>query len=123
MRTTALAAVFSLLLVLAIDSACAQEPARDTSRIEPTLDLQQLARRVSYPEAARRRNIEGTVVVGALVGVDGRVSRFRIEKSDNELLDEAAIDAVLATTFMPGTVNGTPAELWVSVPIKFQLDR
>ena len=73
-----------------------------------------------YPEAARKKGIEGTVRVLALVGKDGRVKRTRIERSV-PMLDRAAREAVRCWTFKPGMIDGQPAAVWLGVPVKFAL--
>ena len=88
---------------------------------EPEFDYDELRRRVKYPEIAQRNGIEGQVLVGALVGKDGRVEKTQVISSDNELLDSEAQRAVRETVFTPAIQNGNPVRLWVRIPIKFTL--
>lgn len=54
----------------------------------------------AYPERARRRGIEGDVVVEADVRRDGTVGAARVMRSSGSpLLDRAAVEAVLEWTF------------------------
>ena len=71
-----------------------------------------------YPEAARQARIEGTVVLQAHVGEDGRVKDTRVVQSIPGL-DGAAIAAVRQWVFKPATSDGKPMAVWVSVPVKF----
>jgi TonB family protein len=75
----------------------------------------------TYPDAARRAHIEGTVMVQALVGKDGRIHDTKIVKSIPEL-DEAAVAAVRQWIFKPALANHEPVAVWVAVPVKFSLD-
>ena len=88
---------------------------------EADFDYEELKKRVKYPRIAATNGIEGQVVVAALVGKDGRVSKTQIIQSDNSLLDQAAIDAVRETVFTPAIQNGNPVQLWVRIPITFRL--
>ena len=89
---------------------------------EPTVDYAALQKKVQYPEIARKNGIEGQVVVRVLIDKTGKPVKYRIDHSDNKLLDNSAVDAVMSMRFTPGIQNGVPVSLWVSVPIKFQLD-
>ncbi|MEN3026872.1 MAG: TonB family protein [Chlorobiota bacterium] len=88
---------------------------------EPSLDANELRRRLEYPELARRAGIQGKVYVRVLVGADGKPKRYIVEHSDNELLTEAAVKAVMSMTFTPAIQNGQPIAVWVSIPIDFRL--
>lgn len=75
-----------------------------------------------YPEPARRRQIEGTVIVAALVNDDGRVDDLNVHASSGHgLLDEAALRAVKHWLFEPGRKGGTPMAMTVLVPVRFAL--
>lgn len=73
-----------------------------------------------YPESAREAGVDGTVLLQALVGKDGRVKDVRIQKSIPEL-DAAAVAAVKQWVFKPAASNGRPAAVWVAVPVRFSL--
>ncbi|MEN9865927.1 MAG: hypothetical protein RL748_1517, partial [Pseudomonadota bacterium] len=64
-----------------------------------------------YPKNSIRNEEEGTVVLGFLVGVDGRVMDSRIEKTSGyKDLDKAARQGLSLCRFKPGTVDGVPQE-------------
>ena len=74
-----------------------------------------------YPRLSERRNEQGTVILHVLVGVDGRVREVSLKSSSGfERLDQAAREAVLAWTFVPGKRNGAAVEMTVDVPIRFK---
>ncbi|OGU41254.1 MAG: hypothetical protein A2X61_14185 [Ignavibacteria bacterium GWB2_35_12] len=89
--------------------------------LEPYIDLSELQRKVAYPEMARRAGIEGKVIIRVLVGKDGKPLKSIIELSENELLNESAVKAVMSSIFTPAGQNGNPVALWVSIPINFRL--
>lgn len=73
-----------------------------------------------YPEMARSANVEGTVMVQALVGKDGKVKDAKVVKGI-PLLDAAALAAVKQWVFKPALSNNKPVAVWVAVPVKFTL--
>jgi protein TonB len=73
-----------------------------------------------YPEMAREANVDGTVMIQALVGKDGKVHDVRVVKSI-PLLDKAADDAVRQWIFKPALANNKPVAVWVGVPVRFSL--
>lgn len=79
-------------------------------------------REPEYPPLARRRQQEGTVVLEALVGADGRVAELAVHlSSGHRLLDEAALKGVKNWRFVPGRRGAAPVALPVLVPVRFGL--
>lgn len=75
-----------------------------------------------YPRAARRSRRQGTVILEVLVRPDGRVGELKIGTSSGfAMLDRAALKSVRNWLFEPGTKGDEKVEMWVKVPIKFQL--
>jgi protein TonB len=75
-----------------------------------------------YPESARRRNLEGTVVIRALIDTDGKAASVTIISSSGfDLLDSAARRAISDCAFTPQRVDGRPVQAIVDVPIPFKL--
>jgi protein TonB len=76
-----------------------------------------------YPAAARRRNLEGTVLLEVLVDRDGRAAQVRVLRgSGHAMLDRSALDSVRQWRFTPALRGGRPQEMWVQVPVRFQLE-
>jgi protein TonB len=74
----------------------------------------------AYPEAARRANLEGTVIVQALVGKDGVVKDVCLRQSIPGL-DLAALGHAMSCQFRPARANGKPIAVWVAIPVRFSL--
>jgi protein TonB len=74
-----------------------------------------------YPKLSERRGEQGSVILHVLVGADGRVRELTVKSSSGfERLDQAAREAVLEWTFVPGKRNGAAVEMAVDVPIRFK---
>lgn len=76
---------------------------------------------IRYPVKAKKENIKGEVVLRILVSNTGAVTRVEIEKSI-PLLDTAAISAVEKLRFKPAKKYGMPTDVWVRVPLNFELN-
>lgn len=77
----------------------------------------------SYPMSARRRGIEGTVLVRAEVAAGGECLRAELKKSSGaEVLDQAALEAVKKWRFVPAKRGNQAVVAWVEVPITFKLE-
>lgn len=75
-----------------------------------------------YPESARRRGYEGTVLLMAKISKEGVVLSVMVEKSSgHESLDQAALKAVWKWRFSPAKFGNLPVESSVRVPVKFSL--
>lgn len=87
----------------------------------PECDMGALRKSIVYPEDARRKGIEGEVIVRALIDEEGKQTKTLIEHSDNSLLNDAALNAVKQTKFTPAIQKGKSIKCWVSIPIRFKL--
>jgi len=74
-----------------------------------------------YPDSARRTGLEGTVWLKALVDTDGMVKKAVVEKSDNRIFNDAAIQALLQWKFVPAMLDGKSVRVWAMVPFHFKL--
>lgn len=76
----------------------------------------------NYPAMARKREYTGHVVLEVLVGQDGSVADLRLfSSSGHAILDNAAISSVKTWIFEPGMRGEEKVEMWVRVPIRFEL--
>ncbi len=74
-----------------------------------------------YPNRARKKGIEGKVVVTLLVGDDGIPTEAKIAQSLDPDLDEKALEAVRSWKFQPAMKNGHPVAVHVNVEVNFKL--
>lgn len=76
----------------------------------------------TYPAIAQRAHIDGTVIIEAVIAVDGSVRDARVLKSI-PLLDRAALDAVKQWRYAPTRLNGVAVPVIVTVTVQFRLQR
>jgi TonB family protein len=84
----------------------------------PTLEREVKA---FYTDEARRRVIEGDVVLEIVVRRDGSVGNVRVLHSLGAGLEQKAIDAVRQWRFGPATRQGVPVDVVVEVSVGFTL--
>ena len=76
----------------------------------------------NYPAEMRRRRISGEVLVDFIVDADGRVHHAVAVKSSRSEFERAAVEAVSAWRFKPGTKTGRAVSTHLQLPIFFTLD-
>ena len=75
-----------------------------------------------YPLIARRRGLQGNVVLEVMVDRNGSVTDLKVFKSSGyKVLDRAAEKSVRQWIFKPAIRGNEKIEIWVRVPICFQL--
>lgn len=72
-----------------------------------------------YPEAARRLNLSGDVVLRITVEANGSVGRIDVLSGGPAGMTEAAADAVRRWTYRPARVAGQSVAVWKVVRIRF----
>ncbi len=72
-----------------------------------------------YPEAARRENLQGVIVLDVVVGRDGSVLDMRAVNGP-EVLAQAAMDALRWWRFDPYRVDGQPVVVETTVAVEFK---
>jgi protein TonB len=72
-----------------------------------------------YPEDLRQRNVQGVVVLDAVIGRDGTVVRLR-PISGPDALGSAAIEAVKWWRFRPYRVDGRAVEVETTLAVDFR---
>lgn len=76
-----------------------------------------------YPESARRKKLQGEVVVRLVVDTAGHARQCAIESSKPAgVFDQAALTAAAKTRFTPGKIGGRPVNTTVFIPYKFALN-
>jgi len=109
-----------------VEISSESEPDKDKFEVyekDPVVDLVDVQRRVVYPEMAIRAGVEGIVVIRVLIGKDGKPLKYSIEASGSIMLNQAAVNAVMSSVYKPGIQNHVPVLCWVSIPIKFSLNK
>ncbi len=77
-----------------------------------------------YPRIAKRRGYQGRVLLLVVVSKSGTVKKLSVSKSSrHDILDKAACKAVKQWHFHPGTRDGKPVEMSVTIPIRFDLQQ
>jgi periplasmic protein TonB len=94
-------------------------PYRSGSDIDPPSLLREL--KPDYTEDARRRGIEGDVVLEIVVRSNGTVGDVRVLKGLGTGLDQRAVDAVRQWRFSPAKRRGVPVDVIVEVAVEFRL--
>lgn len=97
-------------------------PPASTGVVREAAPLYQSNPPPEYPSMAKRRGLEGLVTLEAKIDRNGRVEELRLfTGSGHSILDKAALQAVRAWRFSPGTVGGRAQSMWVKVPVRFEL--
>jgi TonB family protein len=76
-----------------------------------------------YSEEGRARNINGVVMLSAVVLPDGTLDKVRITKGLGFGLDEKASEAARKTTFLPGVKNGAFVRTFIQLEMNFNIYR
>jgi protein TonB len=75
-----------------------------------------------YTSEALRSKVQGTVVLEAVVTVDGCASQIRVVRSlDDGGLDEEAVLAVSQWRFEPGRLAGAPVDVLITIMLDFSI--
>jgi TonB family protein len=94
-------------------------PFQPGSGIEPPVLLREI--RPFYTDEARRRSIEGDVVLEIVVRHDGSVGDVRVRRTLGAGLEQKAVEAVRQWRFGPARRRGTPVDVVVEVSVEFKL--
>ncbi len=118
-----------------VAEAAHAEPQRESAPAETlasTLDIQSIHRlsqaprflqRIDpvYPEAERASGRQANLVVEVVVDTRGRVLEATIVKSGGPHFDQAALNAVKQSLFVPGYIGGQSVVVRFQIPFRFQL--
>ena len=94
-------------------------PYRPGSGITPPGLLREV--KPEYTDDARRRSVEGDVVLEIVVRRDGGVGSVKVLQGLGAGLDQRAVDAVRQWRFSPARRYGTPVDVVVEVAVEFKL--
>src|SRR5208283_566399 len=74
-----------------------------------------------YSEQARKKKVQGVIVLSLTVGVDGNMHDITVERGLGYGLDEKAVEAVSQWKFKPALKDGEPIERRINVEVNFHL--
>ena len=84
---------------------------------------QYLGENITYPKSARKRDIEGRIIVKFVVDEDGGVADVWVVKGIDPECDAEAARVVSEMPFWhPGMQNGVPVRVYFTLPIVFKLE-
>ena len=104
--------------VLSKDSAVAED-----IKITPEAAQGLLVHKVSpqYPETAKMGRIQGAVVLGAIIGTDGRLHNLHVI-SGHPMLVDASLKAVRGWTYRPYRLNGELVPVQTVITVHFNMN-
>lgn len=88
----------------------------------PAGGMEEILSKLVYPEYAKLYGLEGKVTLIATIGIRGEVKEVKLVKGIGLGCDEAAIEAVKKTKFLPGAVEGSAVEAKVIFNVEFKLN-
>lgn len=105
-------------------SAVAAAPGEPAASQGPTLGARAVSSpRPRYPMIARRRGLEGRVVLRVRVSPAGTPEAVELaESSGVDSLDDAAAEAVRRWRFSPALRDGVAVAALLDIPVRFRLD-
>jgi TonB family protein len=82
-----------------------------------------LENNLTYPEIARKDSLQGTVFVGFVVGIDGRLSDIKVLRGLSPELDAESIRIIEAMPdWKPGRIREKAVRVQFYLPIRFVLN-
>lgn len=88
---------------------------------EPVDGLPGIYKLIKYPEIAKKAGIEGKVYVLAFINENGTVDDVKLIKGIGGGCDEATINAIKQSKFLPGSSEGKNVKVKMSLQIQFKL--
>ncbi len=98
-----------------------REQVFDSVDVMPMFDMQAFAKSIVYPEAARKSGIEGQVILKIEVSKKGKSGKIEVVSTDNQVFNQAAIDAAKKIKFKPALKDNKAVSASVYLPVKFRL--
>jgi len=88
--------------------------------------LKTIAMSLRYPAVAKKYNIEGRVILTAVVDIDGTISKPKIKSSPDESLSDEVLRIynknISKLNWLPANVNGIAVKSIVEIPVRFKLE-
>jgi protein TonB len=76
-----------------------------------------------YPASAQAAGIQGTVLLRAVIGTDGRIMGLTVSSSPDPTLSDAAMESARQWRYQPTLLNGEPVEVLTTISVNFRLDQ
>jgi TonB family protein len=104
-------------------AAAAQDADREVHKPGGRVVAPRLIREVKpqYTLRAMQEKVQGEVLIECVIKTDGTVGDTKMVKSLDPDLDKAAMDAATQWVFEPGTRDGKPVNVLVTITIEFRL--
>ena len=78
---------------------------------------------VKYPAEARRKEIQGRVLIQFSVNQQGKLGDFKVTQKVDPMLDEEALRVIKnMPDWQPGKMDGKPAKFLYALPVNFMLN-
>jgi TonB family protein len=75
-----------------------------------------------YPQSAIDQGLEGTVLIKAVISVEGNILSADVINGPDPALGEAALEAVKQWHYRPTLLNGEPIEVVTTITARFRLE-
>jgi len=75
-----------------------------------------------YPEAAKRANIEGVVILQVDIDATGAVKKVELTQGLGYGCDEAAVNAAQQSVFTPAYAGSEPVPVRIRIPYRFRFE-
>lgn len=113
------AIVLSIMLLFFTTTNFAQET--ETTKPFPKGGITTIIDNLIYPEEAKASGIEGKVIVKAVINEEGKVLSTEVLRSLSKQCDNAAVEAIAKTEFIPAEENGKTIKAEIIIPVSFKL--
>lgn len=90
---------------------------------EPIGGIESIEKNTIYPITEKKNNVEGFVLITALINKRGIAEKIKVVKKLNSNFDKAAIDAVKKTKFIPGKDKDRIVEAEVTFRVRFKMKK
>jgi len=100
----------------------AANSAKKPARVSAGIMQGQVLNKVNptYPQAAKEKKIQGSIVLNATIGKEGTVENLQVVSGPEELRT-SALDAVHQWTYKPYLLNGNPTEVETTITVTYSL--
>ena len=79
---------------------------------------------LKYPEDARKNGVQGKVLIEFVVKKDGSIGKVKVIQGVGSECDKEAVRVVkLMPKWQPGTKDGKPVKVKMTIPINYKLDK